>query len=237
MNETGRKHAGPGSNTSDGKELPRGRHPLKVFLAGMVLTPVILVGLAWHGWHAYGQFRSDQTRHYRTLELTGVITHLDEVLTMSARMAAATGEPKWERRYRVFEPELGEAIHKAMALWPDLFISEAVSQTNLANMKLVDMENKAFDAVRDDDLDAAAEILYSEAYEKQKQIYSDGMIQVGRAMTERMQVDLSRQKRVAVTTLALMLVLLALTTAIWLYAVYAWRHYSTPLHGGISGHQ
>ena len=44
------------------------------------------------------------------------IVHLDEVLTMAARMAAATGDMAWEERYRSAEPNLGAAIEEAIRL-------------------------------------------------------------------------------------------------------------------------
>ncbi len=44
------------------------------------------------------------------MQLRGTIIHPDEVLTMSARMAAATGNLWWEERYRGFEPRLDAAI-------------------------------------------------------------------------------------------------------------------------------
>ena len=212
----------PREDTEDGT---RGRHIVKFFLAAFLLTMMMLVSLAWHAGHAYQQFHSDQTRNFRTLELTGVITHLDEVLTMSARMAAATGEPGWEQRYRVFEPQLDAAIQEAMALWPDVFISEAVSQTNLANIKLVAMEYKAFDAVRRGDLDAATDLLYSDEYEKQKQVYSSGMVQVAESMRQRVQKDVDREKRIAAATMVLIAVLLILTPVIWVFALHTLGSY------------
>jgi hypothetical protein len=39
-------------------------------------------------------------------QLSDEIIYLDEVLTMSARMAASTGNLEWENRYRTFEPKL-----------------------------------------------------------------------------------------------------------------------------------
>ncbi|UCG58643.1 MAG: hypothetical protein JSU70_03845 [Phycisphaerales bacterium] len=203
----------------------RGLHVVKFFTAVFLSTMVILTGLVWHTWHSYRQFRADQTRNFRTVELAGVITHLDEVLTMSARMAAATGDPQWEKRYRVFEPQLDGAIQEAMGLWPELFISEAVSQTNLANIKLVDMENKAFDSVRQGDLDSATEVLYSAEYEKQKEIYSNGMLQVTDSMRQRVQADVTHRKRMAVTIVTLLAVLLALALAVWMCAMRTLKRY------------
>jgi CHASE3 domain sensor protein len=144
---------------------------------------------------------------------------------MSARMTAATGDLQWERRYRVFEPKLDAAIQEAMGLWPEVFISEAVSQTNLANIKLVDMENKAFDSVRQGDLDSATNILYSAEYEKQKKIYSSGMQQVTDSMQQRVHADVSRQKRIAITIIVLLVVLLVLALVVWLYALRTLNRY------------
>lgn len=103
------------------------------------------------------------------------IIHLDEVLTMSARMAAATGDLRWEERYRIYEPRLEEAIKQAKNIVS--YNQKAAAQTDAANVKLVDMENTAFALVRQDRLRDATAILVSEKYERQKQIYADGMAQ------------------------------------------------------------
>jgi hypothetical protein len=65
--------------------------------------------------------------------LAGEILRLDEVLTMSARMAAATGDRSWERRYREHEPLLNELILEARALAPEANLAS----TDEANVALV----------------------------------------------------------------------------------------------------
>ncbi|MHC4324066.1 MAG: hypothetical protein ACYSUX_07320 [Planctomycetota bacterium] len=209
----------------DSGNTTRGLGVVKFFTVVFLLTMVILAGLLCHMWYSYRRFSSDQRRNFRTGELAGVITHLDEVLTMSTRMAVATGDPQWERRYRVFEPQLDAAIQEAMGLWPEVFISEAVSQTNLANIKLVDMENKAFDSVRRGDLKSAIDVLYSAEYDKQKQIYSGGMQQLKSSMRQRVQADISRQKFTTITKVVLLVVLLVLALVVWLYALRTLNRY------------
>src|ERR1035437_5025774 len=62
---------------------------------------------------------SEQAGHNKILaEYISDIRHLDEVLTSSARLAANTGDLKWEQRYRFFEPRLDSAIKKAISLEP-----------------------------------------------------------------------------------------------------------------------
>jgi CHASE3 domain sensor protein len=148
---------------------------------------------------------------------------------MSARMAASTGNLEWEERYREFEPLLDSRITEAMSLWPDVFISEAVSQTNLANIKLVEMENKAFDFVREGNDEAAREVLYSEAYEEQKRIYSEGMEHVTTSMRQNVLSEIARQRGKALTTISFLGLLVILTLVVWFYSMFILRRY-------LSGH-
>ncbi len=74
--------------------------------------------------------------------------YLDEVLTMAASMAAATGEVAWIDRYRSFEPELDAAIKQAIDIAQRPDITDAIRETGAANIELVKMENQAFALVR-----------------------------------------------------------------------------------------
>ncbi|MHC5111306.1 MAG: hypothetical protein ACYTHJ_15660, partial [Planctomycetota bacterium] len=49
-------------------------------------------------------------------QLSHTIVRLDEALTMSARLAALSGEPRWETRYRKLEPILARAVKDAVSL-------------------------------------------------------------------------------------------------------------------------
>jgi hypothetical protein len=77
--------------------------------------------LTWLGWNAYGSYQAAKNRiprDFRIEELRCTIMHFDEVLTMPARMAAATGDLQWEGRYRKYELQLDAAIKEAMRLPP-----------------------------------------------------------------------------------------------------------------------
>jgi len=147
-----------------------------LFLLFIAFAIIVLIG-GWHTFNLYKHFEADDSQHHRIIELNGIITHFDEVLTMSARMTAATGELKWQERYRRFEPRLDEAIKEVKRLAPRDFMRQAAQQTDAANIKLVAMENQSFDLVRQGNLQAANKLLYSREYEKQKRLYSGGMEQ------------------------------------------------------------
>ena len=82
--------------------------------------------------------RYDQIDHFRN-----DIIHFDEILTMSARMAAATGDIKWEKRYQEYEPKLTAAIHQAIIVSPEIYRKET-DRSNIRKIKLLEMEHKAF---------------------------------------------------------------------------------------------
>jgi len=125
-----------------------------------------------------------RSRDLRLVVLAGEIIHLDEVLTMSARMAAATGNPSWEARYQQNVTQLDEAIKESSQLDPQV-VGAFVAQTDLANQELVDLENKAFELVHRNETLAASAILSSPEYARQKQIYSDGIQKLNAIILDR----------------------------------------------------
>ena len=151
----------------------------------IVLLTVAIVGtmamLTWLSWTIFTSYRFTATeveRAHEIEELVGEINVYDEVLTMSARMAAATGDLEWEERYRAYEPDLDDAIKRATVLAPGLVATEAAALIDTANTKLVEMENRSFDLVRDGRPQEAQAVLSSDEYEEQKKIYAAGMTEL-----------------------------------------------------------
>jgi signal transduction histidine kinase/DNA-binding response OmpR family regulator len=158
--------------------------PMKALFVALVVTALALGCLSWNAVTSIKQIRDVKERHLRIEDLRGIIVHLDEVLTMSARMAAATGETQWEERYRRFEPELGRAIEEALSLAPDAGATEVIQHTDAANTALVEMENKSFDLVRQHHLEEARTTLFSGEYDQQKAIYAAGMLELDNTLKQ-----------------------------------------------------
>src|SRR5258705_5119609 len=130
------------------------RFPMRT-LGGAIALTLILVGVAAaNTWRMYAGFRQLASRDIRLVELAGRITHLDEVLTMSARLSAVSGDLWWESRYLAHEPVLDAAIKETISLAPDAYTSENAAATDAANLALVDLEKRAFAAVHDGHRDA-----------------------------------------------------------------------------------
>ncbi|HUS40278.1 MAG TPA: ATP-binding protein [Pirellulales bacterium] len=141
----------------------------------MTLTLLLLVANSLLIWKTQRDFGYIAEVEFELQKLRASIVHLDEILTMSCRLSAATGDLQWEQRYREYEPLLDQAIRQAIELTPESNNVDAAAQTDAANVKLVRIENQAFDLVRRGQLKEASALLAGAEYSQQKQIYSDGM--------------------------------------------------------------
>jgi signal transduction histidine kinase len=165
--------------------------PSQAVTATVVLTLFLFIPQTWIAWQAYQNFNSIIKNELRLQTLSDAITYLDEVLTMSARMNAATGNSVWEQRYRLFEPKLDAAIQESIKLAPQAYTSEDAKNTDIANQRLVAIEYQSFDLVRESQKEAAQVLLSSREYETEKQKYAAGVAARNRA------ISLQVQKKIA----------------------------------------
>jgi len=141
-----------------------------------VVVPVVLLGyLVWTGYGFYTAHVAEDVRAIRLSQGAARILHLDEVLTMSAKMAAATGDKAWIDRYRRFEPKLDRLIQEVKALAPTVEGLQDASATGQANAALVQMEKRSFELVLQGRKEEAWALLTGPEYERQKQAYAGGM--------------------------------------------------------------
>lgn len=99
---------------------------------------------------SFNAYRDAATAVARADELRGEIRRLDEVLTMSARMAATSGQERWIARYDQNVGLLDTAIREMLELAGSPSVAEMVHATDAANIALVDMETRSFELVHAD---------------------------------------------------------------------------------------
>lgn len=158
------------------------RLPYKVrFVSSQLVTVTVLLTLLLFipqillNWELYYNFNSIIKHEFKLQTLSDKITYLDEVLTMSARMNAATANSTWEQRYRQFEPKLDIVIKESIQLAPKAYKNEDAQKVDAANQRLVAMEYQSFDLVNKNQKEKAQLLLSSREYETQKHIYADGV--------------------------------------------------------------
>ena len=219
----------PLSNTSEtidnapdhSPQLDRGklRKPAIILIVSLVLTMGVISWLGWSTFVSYDVIRTTLPENERLYELRGEIVYLDEVLTMSARMSATTGDLVWEERYLSFVPQLDAAINEAVGLTPTDVATQISMKTDEANIRLVDMELQSFQAVRDGRLEEAQAILFSEEYEDDKVIYAEGTQELLDYLQRRAVEQGQRVQQRAQITFASMLFVLPVLIGLWAWVL------------------
>ncbi|MFQ3678726.1 MAG: hypothetical protein SNJ74_12390, partial [Fimbriimonadaceae bacterium] len=118
------------------------------------------------------------------MKLIGDIERYDEVLTMSARMYAATGDPRWLGRYEEHERLLDSALARGRRLAPPI-VGGIVAETAEANEALVAMERRSMALANSGRRNESLAILDSGAYDAHKRSYALGMRQAARNIEDR----------------------------------------------------
>ena len=166
-----------------------------IITLAIILSLILVASVGVTAWRMYDNFSKIVTSEFQLQSLTGKIVYLDEVLTMSARMAAATGNLDWEQRYRQFEPQLDRAIEQVISLAPETY-DEHADETDLANTQLVKIENQAFALVRQGNSQTALELLLGQKYQFQKQIYAQGINQTIAALETRIKYNIKYKNKI-----------------------------------------
>ena len=126
---------------------------------------------------------------------------LDEVLTVSAKMCAATGRMDWQERYDKHAVQLDAAIEEAQALVPPSD-PDASQDISAVNARLVEMERQAFRLASQGRREEAADLLESEQYTRDKRNYSKATQDRVDAMSQEVQESLTKQRWQSRSTIA-----------------------------------
>ncbi len=153
----------------------------------------------------------------------------DEVLTGSTLLAANTGDAKWEKRYRLYEPKLENAISELLKSDSIHTFLETSKMTDSSYVHLMSMERRVFELIHLNRQSEANEILTSNEYARQKAIYSEGLstfINLHELDTTRQQMNLQTEANRSKWFFGLVILLLVI---VWLPIERALRKNRTQL--------
>ncbi|MBI5625662.1 MAG: diguanylate cyclase, partial [Nitrosomonadales bacterium] len=148
-------------------------YPLRFFATAFVVSILITVSSGWQSWQAHNRFQELSDKH---VHITGDVVRimlLDEILTMSALMVAATGEFAYEKRYEQLDPQL--TVLDLRADLPQPEIERFIRETDEANLALVKMERQAFALSHQGRRQEATALLTGDEYMRLKKVYAGGM--------------------------------------------------------------
>ena len=137
-----------------------------------VLAVAAMIVMLWQLQHRFADVRAKQVE---LSEYHSRVMLYDEALTMSARMAAATGDLAYKQRYDTFDAELDALIKQTKSALQGPEIRQFIKQTDQANRKLVEIERRALTLVSEGRLTEASSLLVSKDYLRLKDVYADGV--------------------------------------------------------------
>ncbi|WP_071188979.1 ATP-binding protein [Trichormus sp. NMC-1] len=190
--------------------------PSQLVSVTVLLTLLLFIPQVGLNWQAYYNFNSITKQEFNLQRLSDEITYFDEVLTMSARMNAATGDIFWEKRYRQFEPKLDVAIKEAIKLAPETYKNENAQKIDVANQRLIAMEYESFDLVNKNQNQLAQQLLSSPKYEINKQIYADGIAKRNRNISLGLQQKVVEYRQRMIWAILGSIISLTILIPVWL---------------------
>jgi signal transduction histidine kinase len=141
----------------------------------VALLLAVFAATAVMAWHAAQDEERATAKAERTEALHARLTYLDEVLTMSARMYAATGEEEFLGRYLANEGPLNDTIDELETVADDREFTHALQLTGDANSALVLLEKDSFRLTQEGRGDEALTLLVGPEYRQHKQDYKSGI--------------------------------------------------------------
>ncbi|MCM3871067.1 MAG: PAS domain S-box protein [Pyrinomonadaceae bacterium] len=211
-----------------------GRFPIRVLTVSLLLTILTFAGCGWIVWDARRDVKMFTDRVSRLEELNGVLVHLDEVLTMSARMAAATGDLRWEERYLEFEPQLSAAIKETLDLKDSAAGAGVTTTMSGANIKLVEMGNHAFVLIRAGRKEDAQKVLLSQEYEDQKKLYAAGETAFIKQIRQEFDDSFRHDQRLDLLVIVAALVVGGISFLAWFLAVRGVQRWRVTLERSVN---
>jgi diguanylate cyclase (GGDEF)-like protein/PAS domain S-box-containing protein len=152
--------------------------PLRLFAAAFTISLLATVLGAWLLWEFHVRLDDLRTRQFRLSQHISRIMLFDEVLTMSARMAVATGDAAYKARYDKFDAELNNVLTETKQLVRQPEEQRFIKQIDEANRKLVEIERRALALAIAGRQAEASQLLAADEYSKWKQVYADNVAKV-----------------------------------------------------------
>lgn len=200
--------------------------PLRLFAVAFVLSLLGIIFSGWQSWQMHNDFETMSRKHVALTAGVGRIMQFDEVLTMSARMAAATGDLSYEKRYDQFDPQLTADINEVRALLPQPEIVKFVGETDEANLALVKMERQAFALTHQGKRREATALLVSDEYSRLKKVYAGGMKKTFNAANGLIARDTQHLLWLSLWLVAANIVGVLVLLAAWFYAARSARRWA-----------
>lgn len=203
------------------RSLLKGRfNPIRAMIlcVGITLAIFGVLGYNLHG--MYTSFNKLVNVDFTLTRLTGKVVYLDELLTMSARLAVTTGDLRWQKRWNENLEPIDTAIKQANQIDQTAFQTEGAEQTQKANDRLAELETEAMDTLNRGNKKAAQDIMFSPEYEDNKKLHKGGMEKINKSIDERLARQIEEVNRKLIVIAVLLATSLGLMMIAWIGVIY-----------------
>ncbi|MGH8505531.1 MAG: sensor histidine kinase [Stenotrophobium sp.] len=197
--------------------------PLRPITAAVLLVMALFLCASWLTARSYTDLHALVARELELRYLSGQLLYLHQQMAESARLAAETGSPDWEKQYRTIAPQFAELERKAVALAPDSAVLG--SPTWIASAGLAATEEQAFALVRRGKKHDAVAMLSGPAYRQREDGYVKGLQAMAAAMMTQAQSRLAVERKGVFAAALLELALLAALAGAWVWIARIVRGY------------
>ncbi|MCK9205229.1 MAG: PAS domain-containing sensor histidine kinase [Bacteroidales bacterium] len=192
---------------------------IPVVILILVIITICLICLTGFVWNSSREIESIGSRYTRLRELTAEIDRYDELLTMSARMATATGDTSWETSYRDAEPLFDSVIREAMKTGNEFVIHAALIKTEAAKKAMVVIEHRSFRFVREGKLRDANLLLSGKEYASYKKAAKNGLSSITQMIKKGMIQKLRQQRRLTTVAFVLQFLITLSLLVVWFITI------------------
>jgi methyl-accepting chemotaxis protein PixJ len=186
---------------------------------------LLLTGTStWNMWNIYSGFQSTVTKQVELQKNNGRIAHIGEVLGLSAKLSASTGDPQWEKNYHALEPELDKLIKNVLANVSPAIQTEA-GKSDKDNQALVALEAHSFKLVQQGKAPEALKLLMGEEYTKIESSYIAANDRVLAAIEKSIAQELKEYQDQLFISIVFAGITLPIAIAGWILVLSAVRDY------------
>lgn len=193
------------------------------FIVSVFVTVFLITLLAWNLVHSYSTVKSFESRELALENASGDLLFHTKSLEMSARMAAATGDLRWQEVYNEHQPEVDNTLQKIPTL---IDKEEAVKETENIQNHLRDIskiEDQVFNLISHGEKDRAALLLSSWDYTKSQLDLTASMENLVGFMHTHVRETVAFEDRLTSILLVILFICLAILVVSWYVSIKIWR--------------
>ncbi|MEO7653105.1 MAG: ATP-binding protein [Bryobacteraceae bacterium] len=199
------------------KKAPRATPlPIRLVMLATALALALIAGLGWYVWNSVQVLQQLEVATFRTLELAGEVTYLNEALSAAARLRVSAAEDIGREEYERLLLRRNAVLTDLRKVIPDLWSNPATVEVLSANDRLSSLEHSAFSLVPGNPQQAIA-VLSGPEYLGQKELSAAATKRITAQVRRQAELSLEAQRlrgRRVVIAVALAVSLLLFTWVI-----------------------